>query len=180
MERTSRRGLLAPLWALLLGVHAAAAAVPLPAAARADTPVAALAGEWATPAGVEVPLAMTWRSESYGFSLRWALGDAAATQAFFVPGPRENVYAGLPEAPGWMSWSKPEPVDPLREGPLVWARTKDDAVIVYRLDVAASGTFDLDRYECRLQGEELVVTMHRSKPGAEEELEAHLARKAAP
>jgi hypothetical protein len=146
----------------------------VPAAAEAQDPLQALSGRWAT--GPGAPVAVELAPSDGGFTLTWRPPERDPTTARFAATERPNVY-GAEEQQGWSMFSGGEPVNPLQEGTLLWARTADDGVYVYSLEIDDRGGFLLDRYAYRPSGEGVAMSLLRRTPeGAAEPPEQKLVR----
>lgn len=77
-------------------------------------------------------------------------------------------------------FGRDEPVNPLVEGTLYWARLADDAVHVYSLAIDDKGAFVLDHYACRPAGEKLEVAFRRRLPDDKVEERAMTLTRATP
>lgn len=133
-----------------------------------------LAGRWQSASGE--PFAMEWTVAGGGFDLRWSVPGNGQAEAAFRPSDRANVYVAS-GGEGWSMFRRREPVNPLLDGPLYWARATSDVVYVYRLTIDAEGAFVLDRYACRPADGKLVVDLLRRLPGSRtEEMQVTLAR----
>lgn len=133
-----------------------------------------LAGRWQSASGE--PFAMEWTVASGGFDLRWSVPGSGQAEAAFRPSDRANIYVAS-EGESWSMFGGREPVNPLLDGPLHWARTTSDVIYVYRLAIDAEGAFVLDRYACRPTDGKLVVDLLRRLPGSRtEEMQVTLAR----
>lgn len=162
-----------------LTAHAAAVLLlccALPLAAGAASTFDRLRGAWATAAGA--PAAMEWTGSGEGFTVSFTPPGGAAVTVEFAPSARPAVLAGKVKA-GWMGsmFGGDDPVNPLAEGTLFWARTADDAVYLYSLAVDDKGGFQLDRYRCAAAGDRLKVTLDRRTAAGTETTEQQLVRK---
>jgi hypothetical protein len=154
-----RPGRLAVLAAVLL--HAAAAS-PTAAATLLDS----LAGRWASDAGTA--LAMEWSPQDGGFNLRMSVPGGGEVQATFEPSDRPGIFFTERDQ-GWGMFGSETPPNPLRDGPLQWARATPDTIYVYRVAIDAKGGFVIDRYACRPEGDALDVDFQRRLPGGRTE-----------
>lgn len=147
-----------------------------PIAAKAASAFDRLRGGWATAAGA--PAAMEWASSGEGFAVSFTPPGGAAVTVEFAPSARPAVLAGKAKA-GWMGsmFGSGDPVNPLAEGTLFWARTADDAVYLYSLAVDDKGGFQLDRYRCAAEGDRLTVTLDRRTAAGSETTEQQLVKK---
>lgn len=134
--------------------------------AHAATLVEGLSGRWATQAAPA--LAMEWSPQGSGFGLRWSFPGGGEAHATFQPSDRPGVFFAERDE-GWSMFGGAEPPNPLRDGPLLWARESQDMVYVYRVVIDAGGGFAIDRYACRLQGDGLAVDFQRRLPGGRTE-----------
>lgn len=148
----------------------------VPLAAEAASAFDRLRGAWATAAGA--PAAMEWVGSGEGFTVSFTPPGAAAVTVEFAPSARPAVLAGKVKA-GWMGsmFGGDDPVNPLAEGTLFWARSADDAVYLYSLAVDDKGGFQLDRYRCVAEGDRLTVTLDRRTAAGTETTEQQLVRK---
>jgi hypothetical protein len=138
------------------------AALPLlvgaiPGAGAAD-PLQAMSGRWAP--GPDAAATVELAPGEEGFTLTWRPPEREPTTARFAATGRPDVYAGE-SGEGWSMFSGGEAVNPLREGTLLWARTAEDGVYVYSLEIDDEGRFLLDRYAYRPDGESLLVSLLR-------------------
>ena len=164
------------------GVLWRAAAALAPCLALPDAVAAAvldqLQGAWAArPA--DQP-AMEWSASGDAFSVSFTPPAGKPITIQFTPSGRPGVLAGHAKA-GWSMmgamFGGDEPVDPLVEGTLYWARTAEDAVYFYSLAIDDQGAFELDRYRCMPEGDGLTVSIQRrSAGGAVDVPEQHLVR----
>jgi hypothetical protein len=121
----------------------------------------ALGGRWATESGA--PFTMDWQPAADGFGLRWTVPGQGEASVRFTPAGRPGVLAGRAEG-GWSMFGRDEPVNPLENGTLYWARTTADAVYVYSLGIDDRGGFVLDRYACSPSEGGLAVSLLRRLP----------------
>lgn len=137
-----------------------------------------LRGTWAAvPSG---PPAMEWAQAENGFTVSWQPHGAEATTVHFSPAGRPNVYAGKAKA-GWSMmdsmFGDETPVNPLASGALFWARTAEDGVFLYRLQIDDRGGLEIDRYACRLEAAALAVSLQRrTAAGMADPVEQRLVR----
>lgn len=133
------------------------AAATLHAAAAAEI-LDALRGRWAPAAGAAST--MEWQPDGAGFTVTWGDPVPGPVSARFEPSGRPGVYAGR-DAAEWSMFGSDDPVNPLAEGTLLWARTTADAAYVYRMAVDDQGGFVLERFTCRPSADTLSVAVLR-------------------
>ncbi|HEX6010891.1 MAG TPA: hypothetical protein VFY87_03610 [Geminicoccaceae bacterium] len=144
-------------------VPALLAALPLllgaiPGAGAAD-PLQGMSGRWAP--GPDAAATVELAPSEDGFTLTWQPPERDPTTARFTATERPNVYAAEQQE-GWSMFGGGEAVvNPLQEGTLLWARTAEDGVYVYSLEIDDRGGFLLDRYAYRPDGESLLVSLLR-------------------
>lgn len=143
------------------------------AAADAGSVLDAVMGQWSTSAA-GTP-AMEWSRKDGGFTVRWTPPGHDPVTVVFESAGRPGVYAGRVDG-GWSMFGGKTP-DPLDGEPLYWARTADDAIYLYRLEIFDRGDFELDRYATRSEGEGLSVTlMRRTAAGMQDPVTLQLTR----
>jgi len=128
----------------------------IPGADAADL-LQGMSGRWAP--GPDATATVELAPSEGGFTLTWRPPERDPTTARFAATERPNVYAAR-TGEGWSMFGG-EAVNPLREGTLLWARTAEDGVYVYSLEIDDQGGFLLDRYAYRPDGEGLLVSLLR-------------------
>lgn len=123
-------------------------------AALAD-PLDPVAGRWrgeqAQGASISASdLDMRVKARDDGFDLAWSepgMPGADTTVVRFFATDRPGIFVEG-QGGGWLfsMFGGDKPINPLNGETLRWARVEDDALIVYRLDVAKDGGYRLDRY----------------------------------
>jgi hypothetical protein len=126
--------------------------------ADAADPLQGMSGRWAP--GPDAAATVELTPDEGGFTLTWRPPERDSTTARFTATERPNVYAAQ-TGEGWSMFGGGEAVNPLREGTLFWARTAEDGVYVYSLEIDDRGGFLLDRYAYRPDGESLLVSLLR-------------------
>lgn len=143
-------------------------------AAVADEILDALRGRWAPAPGAAAT--MEWQPDGAGFTVTWGNPAPEPVSARFEPSGRPGIYAGR-DAAEWSMFGSADPVNPLAEGTLLWARTTPDAAYVYRMAVDDHGGFVLERFTCRPSADTLSVAMLRwTANGPEPATEQKLVR----
>lgn len=158
--------------------------MPALAAAAAEPAPGSLVGTWGGPVEASevasVPqgetIGMTLSGGTGGFTVRWKVPLLGVTEASFAPTARPGVYAV--KAGGMFSlFGSRGPGNPLDGQQLLWARTDGPTLVVYGFEVAKDGAFNLARFECARDGDEVSVRYSRRVSGAgEQPLTARLSR----
>jgi hypothetical protein len=139
-----------------------------------------LQGSWAA-APTAAP-AMHWSGGGGGFTVAWTPQDGTTTTVQFQPTSRPNVYGGSAKD-GWSimgsMFGGDGPVNPLDGATLYWARSADEGIYLYRMQIDDKGGFTIDRYALRLaEGTLTVAGDRRTAEGAEQLPEQRLVRTA--
>ncbi|MFZ1426601.1 MAG: hypothetical protein WAS21_07535 [Geminicoccaceae bacterium] len=127
------------------------------ASASADGMLDAMLGRWSAAAG-GTPV-MEWSRNGDGFTVRWTPPGHDPVTVGFEPAGRPGVLVGKVDG-GWSMFGDGTP-NPLEGKPLYWARTTEDAIYLYSLEIHDRGDFELDRYATRREGDTLSVTLLR-------------------
>ncbi len=140
------------LWVFLLLACGAAGATTLPDA---------LYGSWrAAEASIRE---LSIRREEEGFRAEIAYADGATLESLFAPAERPGVFAAVRSRGFFDLFSLSRPESPLERGQFDWARLDGDVLYIYRLRIAADGSFVLDRLRIERDGKDLVVTLQRRR-----------------
>jgi hypothetical protein len=103
-----------------------------------------LAGVWQAAGEDSFVRLIELGGDDRSFRLRVALVDGREWQGRFEPGPRPGLFSVSEEGGGILDWfSRRRSGQPLEGAPVDWARATADGLVVYRLDILASGRFDL-------------------------------------
>ncbi len=139
------------------------------AAERLDS----MLGRWA--ASADGTPTMEWSRSGGGFTVRWTPPGHDPVTVAFEPAGRPGVFAGKVDG-SWSMFGDGTP-NPLEGEPLYWARTTDDAIYLYRLEIYDRGDFELDRYAAQRDGDALSVTlMRRTAVGMQDPIQQRLTK----
>lgn len=105
-----------------------------------------LAGVWQAAGEDSFVRVIELGGDDRGFRLRVALAGGREWQGRFEPGPKPGLFGVSEEGGGILDWfSRRRSGQPLEGAPVDWARAAADGLVVYRLDILASGRFELLR-----------------------------------
>lgn len=117
-----------------------------------------------------------------GFEISWTtmitrangrIKDSTYTIGF-VASPREQIYGSAMKT---NVFGKPEPLDPLKGEPFVWARLDDKTLSVYSLFINEIGGYEMQEYHRTLTEGGLNLLFRRLRNGnPEKEINTFLAR----
>ncbi len=120
-----------------------------------------LFGSWRAAGGPVVEVTLLRTDE--GFRARLRFGDGEELDLRFEPAERPEVFAAVRSRGLFDMFSLSAPESPLERGQFDWARLSAGTLYLYRLRIAADGSFLLDRLAIRREGPALAVTLQRRR-----------------